>query len=93
LGEGWHGLIAENPPLHGGGEQRMLACLDETQQLLAGHIRACPVWHRGSGVSGRLKAQEVVALRMRKSTESRMRARRKKIMGKQSLESMLDARF
>jgi hypothetical protein len=36
-------------------------------QLLAGHIGPRPVRHRGGGVSGGLVAQEVVALRMRKS--------------------------
>jgi hypothetical protein len=40
-----------------------------------------------------LKAQEVPALRVWKSTGSEMRARRKKIMGKQSPEPMPDARF
>jgi hypothetical protein len=37
--------------------------------------------------------QEVAALWMRKSTECRMRAQRKKIMGKQSPEPMPDARL
>jgi hypothetical protein len=63
------------------------------QQLLAGHIGAHPVRHHGGGVSGGLKAQEVVALRMRRSAGSGMRAQRKKIMGKQSPELVPDAWF
>jgi hypothetical protein len=49
--------------------------------LLAGHIGAHPVRHRGVKGSGGLKAQGLVALRMQRSAESKMRARRKKIMG------------
>jgi hypothetical protein len=40
-----------------------------------------------------LKAQEVLALQMRRSTGSGMRAQRKKIMGKQSPEPEPDTRF
>jgi hypothetical protein len=86
-------LVAGNPPLHSGGERRKLAHLDEMQQLLAGHIGACPVRHHGGKGSGGLKAQEVVALRMRRSTGSGMRARRKKKMGKQSPKPVPDAWF
>jgi hypothetical protein len=88
-----HGLVTGNFPLHGGGERRKLARLNVVQLLLTGHIGARPVRHRGGGVSGKLEAQEVVALRMQKSKESGMRARRKKIMGKQSLEPVPDAWF
>jgi hypothetical protein len=88
-----HGLIAGNPPLHGGGERRKLTRLDKTEEVLTGHVGARPVRHRGGGVSGGMEAQEEEALRTRKSTESGKRARRKKIMGKQSLEPALDARF
>jgi hypothetical protein len=69
-----------------------MACLDETKQLLAGHVGARPVRHRGGGVSSGLEAQEVMALRTRKSAGSGTRAR-KKMMGKQSPEPVLDARF
>jgi hypothetical protein len=61
---GRHGLVTGNPPLHGGGERRKLACLDETEELLAGHVGARPVRHHGGGVSGGLGVQETVALRM-----------------------------
>jgi hypothetical protein len=67
-----HGLIAGNLPLHGDGERRKLDRLDETEELLAGNVGACPVQHHGGGVSGGLEAQEAMALRMRKSSESRM---------------------
>jgi hypothetical protein len=46
-----------------------------------GHIGARPVRHHGSEGSGGLKVQELVALWMRRSAGSGMRARRKKIMG------------
>jgi hypothetical protein len=49
-----------------------LAHLDETKELLAGHVGARPVRHRGNEVSGGLEAQEKVALRMRESPESGM---------------------
>jgi hypothetical protein len=88
-----HRLVTEHLPLHGGGEQRKLARLNEMKKLLAGHIGARPVRHRGGGVLSGLVAQEVVALRMQKSTGSEMRARKKKIMGKQSPEPMPDTRF
>jgi hypothetical protein len=62
-----------------------LARLDEIEELLAGHVGARLVRHHGGkGLSG-LKAQESVALRMRRSAGSRMRARRKKIMGSKVL--------
>jgi hypothetical protein len=67
-----HGLFTRNLPLHGGGERRKLAHLDEMQQLLAGHVGARPVQHRGGGISGGLEVQEVTALRMRRSAGSRM---------------------
>jgi hypothetical protein len=92
LGRARHGLVAGHPPLHGGGERRKLVRLDETKQLLTGHIGVRRVRHRGGGVSGGLKAQEVVALRMQKSTGSGVRAR-KKIIGKQSPELVPDMRF
>jgi hypothetical protein len=38
-----------------------LACLNETEELLAGNVGACPVRHHGSGVLGGLEAQEAVA--------------------------------
>jgi hypothetical protein len=59
------------PPLDGGGERRKLACLDETEELLTRNIGARPVRHRSSGVLGGLEAQEAVALRMWKNSESR----------------------
>jgi hypothetical protein len=43
LGWPWHGLISGNSPLHGGGERRKLARLDEMHPLLAGHIGVHPV--------------------------------------------------
>jgi hypothetical protein len=49
-----HGLVAGNLPLHGDGERRKLAGIDETKQLLAGHVGARLVRHRGSGVSSGL---------------------------------------
>jgi hypothetical protein len=58
-----------------------------------GHVGVRLVRHRGGGVSGGLEAQEEEALWTRKSTESGKRARRKKIMGKQSLEPAPNARF
>jgi hypothetical protein len=67
-----HGLVTGNLPLHGGGERRKLAHLDEMQQLLAGHVGARQVQHRGGGISGGLEVQEVTALRMRRSAGSRM---------------------
>jgi hypothetical protein len=57
-----HGLIVGDLPLVGGGEWRKMARLNETEELLTGNIGACLVRHRGSGVSGRLEAQEVAAL-------------------------------
>jgi hypothetical protein len=93
LGRARHRLIAGHLPLHGGGEWRELARLNEMKQLLAGHIGASPVRHCGDGVSSGLKAQEVVASRMWKSTRGEMRAWRKKIMGKQSPEPVPDAWF
>jgi hypothetical protein len=77
-----HGLLAGNLPLDGGGERRKLARLDETEELLAGNVGACPVRHHDGGVSGGLEAQEAVALRMRKSSESGMRAREEEDDGK-----------
>jgi hypothetical protein len=74
-----HGFVTGNPPLHDSGEQRKLARLDETEELLTGHIGAHPVRHRGGGVSGGLGAQEAVALRMRKSAESGMQALEDKV--------------
>jgi hypothetical protein len=79
-----HGLIAGNPPLHNGGERRKLARLDETEELLAGHVRARPIRHRDDGVSGGLGAQEAVALRMQERTESGRRARVEEDNGKHS---------
>jgi hypothetical protein len=70
-----------------------LARLDETEELLAGHVGARPVRHRSGGVSGGLEAQEELALRMRKSTESEMQVRKKKMMGKQRPEPAPDTRF
>jgi hypothetical protein len=78
-----HGLVAGNPPLHGGCEQRKLARLDEMEELLVRHVGARPVRHRGGGVSGGFGAQEAVVLRMRKSTESGMRAREEEDNGKE----------
>jgi hypothetical protein len=51
-----HGLVTGDLPLHGGGERRKLARLDETEELLARHVGARPVRHHGGGVSSRLKA-------------------------------------
>jgi hypothetical protein len=70
-----------------------MARLNETKQLLAGHIGARPIRHRDGGVSAGLEAQEVVALRLRKSTGRGMQAKKKKIMGKQSPEPVPDAWF
>jgi hypothetical protein len=81
-GGGRHGLIAGNLPLHDGCERRMLARLDETEELLVGNVGACQVRHRSSGVSGGLGAQEAVALRMRNSSESGMRAQEEEDDGK-----------
>jgi hypothetical protein len=69
-----HGLVAGNLPLDGGGERRKLARLNETEELLARNVGACPVRHRGGGASGGLEAQEAVVPRMRKSLESGMQA-------------------
>jgi hypothetical protein len=69
-----HGLVAGDLPLHGGGEWRKLAHLDETEELLVGHVRARLVRHHGDGVSGGLGAQKAAALQMQESTESGMRA-------------------
>jgi hypothetical protein len=88
-----HGLIAGHPPLHGGGKRRKLARLDETVELLAGHVGARPVRHRCGGVSCGLEAQDKVVSRMRESSENGMRAQRKKITGKQSPEPAPDAWF
>jgi hypothetical protein len=90
---GGAGLVTGNLPLHGGGERRKLVHFDETHQLLAGHIGAHPVRHHSGGVSGGLKAQVMVALRMRRSAGSGMQARRRKTMGKQSPETMPNARL
>jgi hypothetical protein len=70
-----HGLVAGDLPLDDGGEWGKLARLDETEKLLVGNVGACPVRHRDGGVSGGLEAQEAVALRMRKSSENRVRVR------------------
>jgi hypothetical protein len=43
LGRARHGLVAGHSPLHGGGKRWKLALLDETKQLLAGHVGASPV--------------------------------------------------
>jgi hypothetical protein len=59
-----HRLVARLPPLHGGGERRKLARPDETKQLLARHVGAPLVRHRGGGVSSGLEAQEVMALQI-----------------------------
>jgi hypothetical protein len=67
-----HGLIAGNLPLYGGGEQRKLARLDETEEMLARYIEASPVRHRGGGVSGWLETQKAAALRKQEGTESGM---------------------
>jgi hypothetical protein len=88
-----HGLVARHPSLNGGGEWRKLARLNETEELLAGHVGVHPVRHRSSGVSGGLEAQEEKALQMRRSAGSGTRARRKNIMGKKSLEPIPDAWF
>jgi hypothetical protein len=77
-----HVLIAENLPLDGGGEWRKLAHLDETEELLTGNVGVCPDRHHDGEVSGGLEAQEVVALRMRKSSESGMQAREDEDDGK-----------
>jgi hypothetical protein len=69
-----HGLITGNLPLDGGGERRKLDRLDETEELLARNVGACPVRHRGSKVPRGLEA-EVLALWMLKNSESRERAR------------------
>jgi hypothetical protein len=84
LGRARHGLVAGNLPLHDGGEWRKLDRLDETKQLLAGHIGPRPVRHRSGKVSGVLVAQEVAALWMRKSTRGgggETQAQRKKTIG------------
>jgi hypothetical protein len=93
LGRAWHGLITRHLPLHGGGEWRELARLDETKQLLAGHIGSRPVQHRSSRVPGGLEAQEVAALRMWKSAGSVMRAQGKKTMGRKVPDPVPDARI
>jgi hypothetical protein len=77
-----HGLVAENLPLDGSGERRKLPCLDETEELLAGNVGACPVRHCCGRVSGGLEPQEAVALQMRKSSESGMRVREEEDDGK-----------
>jgi hypothetical protein len=43
LGGARHELIAGDLPLDGGGERGKLARLDETEELLAGNVGACPV--------------------------------------------------
>jgi hypothetical protein len=77
-----HRLVAGDLPLDGSGERKKLARLDETEELLAGNVGACPVRHRDGGVSGGLGAQGAVALRMRKSSESRMQVREDEDDGK-----------
>jgi hypothetical protein len=47
-----HGLITGDLPLDGSGERKKLARLDETEELLAGNVGACPIRHRGSRVPG-----------------------------------------
>jgi hypothetical protein len=47
-----HGLITRDLPLHGGGERRKLARLEETKELLMEHVGAHLVRHRGGRVSG-----------------------------------------
>jgi hypothetical protein len=93
LGRARHGLVTEHLPLHIGGEWRELARLDETKQLLAGHIGPRPVRHRSGGVSGGLVVQEVAALWMRKSTGSQTQVQRKKTMGRQSPKPVPGARL
>jgi hypothetical protein len=68
----WHGLVARNPPLDGVGEWRKLACLDKTEELLAGNIGACPVRHRSQALGG-LEAQAAAQLRTQKISERRGR--------------------
>jgi hypothetical protein len=43
FGRAWHRLVPGHLSLHGCGEWRELARLDETKQLLAGHIGPCQV--------------------------------------------------
>jgi hypothetical protein len=96
LGRARHGLVAGNLPLHDGGEWRKLDRLDETKQLLAGHIGPRPVRHRSGKVSGVLVAQEVAALWMRKSTRGgggEEASAEKEDNRKQSPEPVLDARL
>jgi hypothetical protein len=64
------------------GERRKLARLDETEELLAGNVEVCPVQHHNDGVLGGLEAQEAVVLRIRKSSESGMRAREEEMLEK-----------
>jgi hypothetical protein len=87
------GFVAGQLPLHDGGEWRELARLNETKQLLTRHIGVRPARHRGDRVLSGLEAQEVAAPWMWKSMGSKMRARRKKIMGKQSPEPVPGTRF
>jgi hypothetical protein len=70
-----HGLVAGNLLLNSGNEQRKLAHLDKTEELVTRNVGACPVRHHGSGVSGGLEAQQAVVLRMWKNSKSRERAR------------------
>jgi hypothetical protein len=77
-----HGLVTGNLPLNGSGERTKLACLDKTEELLAGNVGVCPVRHHGSGVPSGLEAQEAVALWMRKNSESRERAQEEEDDGK-----------
>jgi hypothetical protein len=70
-----HRLVAGNPPLDGIGEWRKLACLDKTEELLAGDIGARPIRHQGNEVLSGLEAQVATLLRMRKSSEHREQVR------------------
>jgi hypothetical protein len=66
-----HGLVTWNIPLDGGGEWRKLARLNETEELFAGDVGACPVRHHGRRVLDGLETQEAVVLWMRENSESR----------------------
>jgi hypothetical protein len=64
----WHELVGGDNPLNGIGEGRKLARLDETEELLARDVGACPVQHHGGEVLDELEAQAAAVLWMRKNS-------------------------
>jgi hypothetical protein len=93
-GRAWHGLIGGNDPFDDLGEGRQLARLNETKELLAGDVGACPVRHHVGEVSSELETQAAATMWMQKNSELKGQAReRKEADEKQSPEPALDAWF